>query len=78
MLAVTAPGVTWEHHAYGFDQVSFPVIPDSAGLVQSLFSATTYDLFIVDRQGRMADKIADFSDKNISDVAKKVKELHAQ
>ena len=78
MLAITAPGVTWEHHAWGFGQITFPVMPDSAGVVQNLFSATTYDLYIVDRQGRMVEKIADFSDKNISAVMKKVKELHAQ
>jgi len=78
MLAITAPGVTWEHHAWGFGQISFPVMPDSVGTVQSLYSATTYDLYMVDRQGRMVEKIADFSDKNVNDVAKKVKELHAQ
>lgn len=76
-LAVTAAGVTWDHKAPGYDQVSFPVVPDTAS-VYYLYGATYYDFFMVDKQGRLASKMSDFSDKDTSEAAKKVKELHAQ
>ena len=76
-LAVTAAGVTWEYHATGFEQVSFPVLPDTTG-VTYLYGATAYDLFIVDKQGRLATKLSDFSDQDIAEVDKKVRELYAQ
>jgi hypothetical protein len=77
LLAVTAAGVTWDHHAPGYDQVPFPVVPDTAG-VYYLYGATYYDFFFVDKQGRLAGKLSDFSDKDVAQAAKKVKELHAQ
>lgn len=53
------------------------MVPDTAS-VYYLFGATYYDFFMVDKQGRLAGKLSDFSDKDVAEAAKKVKELHAQ
>lgn len=74
---MTAAGVTWAHAAPGYETVTFPVMPDTKN-VYSLYGGTYYDFFMVDRQGRLAHKLSDFSDSDIVEVAKKARELHAQ
>ncbi len=74
---MTAGGVTWEYAAPGFDKVSFPVTPDTKG-VWYLYGANYYDFFFVDKQGRLASKLSEFSDKDAPAAAKKVRELNAQ
>lgn len=77
-LTVTAPGFSWEYHAAGYDAVSFPVMPDGSGAVYYLYGATPYDVFLVDKKGRLVTRYSDFSDALIPTVTQRLRQLAAE
>ena len=69
---------TWEDRAAGFDQVTFPVMPDRAG-VYYLYAADDYDAVLIDKQGRLVRKDNDFAADELLDAyKKKIRELNVE
>ncbi|MFH1129912.1 MAG: hypothetical protein V1754_01165 [Pseudomonadota bacterium] len=76
-VAVTMSGVDWVDHAAGFDVATFPVMPDISGMY-SLYSAEPYDVFLVDKKGRLVSKEGSFSVLLVDELNKRIRELHAE
>jgi hypothetical protein len=62
--------------ASGFDEATYPVMLDQGGTFY-MYSATTYDVFLIDKKGRLVTKVP-FSDAVIFDLNKRLRKLHAE
>ena len=78
-LVITAPGFTWADHASGYDVAMFPVMQDDDRSVHTLYGADTYDVFLVDRKGRLVVSIEGFWDDTlISSINNRLRQLYAE
>jgi hypothetical protein len=82
LLAVTAwdqssGGPNWEDHAVGYDDASFPIMPDTNG-VYYIYAADYYDALLVDKKGRLAHKDTNFSDEMIDNYKTRIRALYAE
>ena len=77
-LAVTMKGFGWESRAAGFDTVHFPVMPDVAGQVHALYSASPYDGVLIDNKGRIVEIRPGYSSSDIPELKSRIRDLHAE
>lgn len=82
LLAVTGwdqitGGPNWEDRASGYDDATFPVMPDTHG-VYYMYAADYYDALLVDKKGRLARKDKSFSDEMIDSYKSKIRALYAE
>ncbi len=78
-LVITAPGTTWKDRAAGFDKIDFPVMPDSTGSVFNLYSATLYDLFLVDKKLQLVTRQTAFKDSTrFEQVKQRIRQLYVE
>lgn len=82
LLAITGwdqatAGPSWEDRATGYDEATFPVMPDKNG-VYYMYAADYYDALLVDKKGRLARKDKAFSDPMIEDYKTKIRDLYAE
>jgi hypothetical protein len=78
-LAITAYGPTWTDRATGYAEAEFPILPDdSEGSVFALYGATYYDVFLVDKKGRLVTGIHAFSSASFSEYNRRIEELNAE
>jgi hypothetical protein len=77
-MVVTQSGFTWEDHASGYDDVLYPVMPDTAG-VYYVYGAQAYDVVLVDRKGRLVSKEKGFYDETmVNFLNQRLRDLHAE
>jgi hypothetical protein len=75
---ITYNGVTWENHAAGYEEATFPVMPDSSGVFY-MYGANPYDVILVDKKGRLVSKESNFSSAARGDqVMARLRELHEE
>lgn len=77
-FAITAPGVRWEDRVPGYDTATFPVMIDSTGAVYYVYGANAYDVFLVDRQGRLVSRYQNFDSSMTNTVKQRLRELAAE
>lgn len=78
-MAVTYQGPEWGNHVSGYEEATFPVMPDSQGLVFPRFGAETYDVFLIDRKGRLASRFGGVYDESqFPQIRDKLRDLHAE
>ena len=78
MTEIGEDGPFWADHAQGYEQATFPVMPDVGGVFQTPYGADYYDVFLVDKKGRLVTKEANFSDEKTDAVNQRIRELHAE
>lgn len=77
LLAVTYAGVGWEYHAPGYEQVSFPVMPDSDQTgVYYIYGAQPYDMFLVDKSGKLAKKASNVESGDLGALRQQLQAIH--
>lgn len=69
---------TWEKRASGFDEIDFPVMADSEGVVFDLFSADAFNVFLIDKQGRLVSQIVSMNEELVDQLNKRIRQLHAE
>ena len=74
---VTRSGLGWDDHSKQYEEVRYPVLPDEAG-VFALYGADTYDVYLIDKEGRLVTKKADFVDSDAAQLNQRIRELHAE
>ncbi len=78
-MAVTHGDVGWENRADGFNSVTFPVLRDNAQVhVWDAYGADYYELYLVDKKGRLVTKEADFTASSVTRVNGRVRQLYAE
>lgn len=55
-MAVTWSDDGWEWHVEGYEQIDFPVMPDTVG-VYYVYGANVDDVMLVDKKGRLVTKV---------------------
>ncbi len=77
LCTITFNGPTWESRVDGYDEVDFPVMPDTDG-VTYMYGAEPYDVILIDKKGRMVTKEAEYGDSSVARVNQRIRELHAE
>ena len=63
--------MTWADHVPGFEQVMFPVLIDTERrTIHELYSATAYDVVLIDKQGNIAARFSEFGSKTTVPMVK--------
>lgn len=79
IFAITASGFEWPDHVSGYDAVSYYVTPDLEGEAYRLFSADAYDVFLLDKQGRIVTSWPRYYDDALTSAIKlKIRQLHGE
>jgi hypothetical protein len=77
IFAITAQGWGWADRAGGYDIATFYVTPDSTGEAYQLFSADAYDVYLIDKKGRIATSWSNYYDATLTDAIKlKIRQLN--
>lgn len=78
-MAITYRGPVWDDHVSGYEVATFPVMPDVDGEVYHLYGANTYDIFLVDKKGRLAKRfVAFYDDVQIPDIQNALRDLYTE
>lgn len=70
-------GPNWEDRADGYDSAEFPVMPDATA-VYYIYGAYPYDVFLVDKKGRMVTKKSSFTSTMVDELKQKIRDLDAE
>lgn len=76
-LGVMDSYVPWDQHLSDFDKATYPLMLDTSGVVY-IYSASTYDVYLIDKKGRLVTKEPGFSIERSNAVNKRIRELHAE
>ncbi len=77
LASVATNATSWDQRAPGWDQVTYPVMLDASGQVFKLYGAQSYDIILVDKQGRLVTKVS-YSESVLDQVLQRIRELHAE
>jgi hypothetical protein len=62
-----------------YEVAEFPVMPDAKGEVYPRYGADAYDLFLIDRKGRLANRFVGVYDTmQFPQIMNKLRDLHAE
>jgi hypothetical protein len=76
LTCIATNATSWSERAPGFDLISSPILIDTDGVFY-LYGATSYDVILIDKQGRLVTKES-FSDEVVEKLKQRVRELHAE
>ena len=76
-LGVMASHIPWEDRYSDFDKPTYPLMLDTSGVIY-IYSASTYDVYLIDKKGRLVTKEPDFSITRIKAINTRIRELHAE
>ncbi|MCK5800831.1 MAG: hypothetical protein KAI47_26770 [Deltaproteobacteria bacterium] len=76
---MTYQGPAWKDRVSGYETATFPVMPDVKGEVYVRYGADVYDVFLIDRQGRIASRfVGVYDDMQFPQILNKLRDLHAE
>ena len=77
-VAIMETGVEWNdpYRALSFEDATYPIMLDTVGVFY-MYGADTYDVFLVDKKGRLVTKMP-FSEAMVLDLNKRLRKLHAE
>lgn len=76
---MTYQGVGWGDHVAGYDEADFPVMPDVDGKAYQLYGANAYDVFLIDRSGRLVTRFVEVYDNaQFPAIRSKLRDLYAE
>jgi hypothetical protein len=76
LSCVATNATSWDQHAPGFDEVSLPIMIDTAGVFY-IYSADSYEMILIDRKGRLVTKEI-FSEAAVVTMKQRIREVHAE
>ena len=76
LACVATNAESWSQHAPGFEEVASPILIDTDGVFY-IYGATSYEVILIDRQGRLVTKET-YSDEVVEKLKQRIRELHAE
>jgi len=77
LVSIAGNATSWSQHASGWDEVAFPVMIDTDGIFY-LYGAESYDIILVDKQGRLVTKDTFPLDSDLGKLNQRIRDLHAE
>jgi hypothetical protein len=76
-LGVMAGHISWDQRLSDFEKPTYPLMLDSSG-ISYIYSGSPYDVFLIDKKGRLVTKEPDFSVERIKPTNKRIRELYVE
>jgi hypothetical protein len=76
LLCVATNATSWDQRDPGFEQVTYPILLDTAGVFY-MYGAESYDIILVDKLGRLVTKVS-YDESLFNEILQRIRELHAE